>query len=343
VLLCGTALAGLAVFYGAMRSGWSKRCADPALTSVQMGFSFVLLGLSYIWMTQVRGPQLVMTPLVLMFGAFTLTPRQCRLMGLSAIVAQGLAIVLTIEHQTDGQQIAAGLITLGSSVVIFAMAADMAGRLSAIREQLRVQKRALHAALERNALLARQDDLTELPNRRHAIEMMEYEERRAQRDKIPPAICMLDIDHFKRINDTHGHAAGDEVLRLMAKRTVGALRSPDILARWGGEEFILLMPETSLPEAVHVIERLHLALSQLEVWQLRPELKVTFSCGIATLKAGESIQNTVARADAALYLAKQQGRNRTVQAIEEDADAGAAEVSAFRQSHGQMLPLAASR
>jgi diguanylate cyclase (GGDEF)-like protein len=212
------------------------------------------------------------------------------------------------------------------------MSADMAGRLSAIREQLRVQKRALHVALERNEQLARQDTLTELPNRRHATEMMEYEERRSRREKVPPAICMLDIDHFKQINDNFGHAAGDKVLRLLAKQALTALRSPDILARWGGEEFVLIMPETTVSEAIQVVERLRVLLAGTWVWKDHPELRVTFSAGVAALQNSETIQDTVARADEAMYLAKQQGRNRTIEAS----------LEAPKSAH-QKLQLVASR
>jgi diguanylate cyclase (GGDEF)-like protein len=307
-----TAVLGLSAFYVALRSGWSKQRDDPALTAVQMGFAFLMLGVAYVLTPTLRGTLLVVNPLVLLFGAFTLTPRQCRQLGAVATVVQGLAMLMSVGLQVSREDSNLELINFLCCAVIFATAADMAARLSTIREQLRIQKRALNTALERVAALARQDDLTQLPNRRHAIEMMEYEGRRAQRDKVPPSICMLDIDHFKRINDTHGHAAGDDVLRMLARGAVSALRGPDILARWGGEEFILLMPETPAAEALQVVERLRQRLVHSELWLQRPELQVTFSAGIAVLAADESIQDTVARADAALYRAKQEGRNRTV-------------------------------
>jgi diguanylate cyclase (GGDEF)-like protein len=183
-----------------------------------------------------------------------------------------------------------------------------------MRNQLRVQKRELAEALERNNLLARQDELTGLPNRRHALEMMAYEERRAARELVRPSVCLLDIDHFKAVNDTYGHPAGDDVLRLVARNAPNALRTPDLMARWGGEEFLLVMPQTSADAAVLVIERLRVALAQPHLWNAHPHLQVTFSAGVAIQHEGESMEETVARADAALYKAKQSGRNCTVSA-----------------------------
>ncbi len=305
---------GLGTFYAILRSGRSKNFADPSLSVQQMAFAVVTTGMLYVLTPGLRGVFLLQAPVVLVFGAFTLTPRNCRLLGVFAVLVQAVATVLSIWLNAKEGSTQVEIIFFISAVVVFIMATDMAGRLSAIREQLREQKKQLQQALDQNALLARQDELTTLPNRRHAIEMMAYEERRTRRDKVRPSVCMIDIDHFKRINDTHGHAAGDAVLRLLARHALLALRRPDILARWGGEEFILLMPETTLTEAAHVVERLRRKLADIRVWEEHPELQVTFSAGIATLAVNESMQDTVARADVALYRAKEQGRNRTVMA-----------------------------
>ena len=305
------ALVGISVFYVAIRSGWSKRLPDPAITIQQMGFGFLVLAIDYALTPPLRSMVLMITPLALMFGAFTLTPRQCRTLGILAVLSQGVAMVLSVVLGLDASSAQSELIIFGASAFVFIMVADMAGRLSYMRAQLRVQKRELAEALERNNLLARQDELTGLPNRRHALEMMGYEERRAKREAIPPSVCILDIDHFKNINDSFGHPAGDQVLRLLATHAQRALRGPDLLARWGGEEFVLVMPQTSVKDAVMVVDRLRVALAQEDVWSQRPDLKVTFSAGIAALTGAETMEEAVARADVALYRAKQSGRNRT--------------------------------
>ena len=309
--LSAFASCGILAFFVAIRSGWSKRLADPAVTIQQMGFGFAVLAIDYAVTPPLRSMVLMITPLALMFGAFTLTPRQCRVLGIFAVASQGVAMALSIWLGLDASEAKSELIVFVASGFVFTMVADMAGRLSFMRAQLRVQKRALAEALERNNLLARQDELTGLPNRRHAMEMMGYEERRAKREAVPPSVCILDIDHFKRINDNYGHPAGDHVLRLLATHAQRSLRGPDLLARWGGEEFVLVMPQTSVPDAVMVVERLRVALAQDDVWMQRPDLKVTFSAGIAALTGTETMEEAVARADIALYRAKQSGRNRT--------------------------------
>lgn len=309
-----TVACGLTAFYVALRSGWSRQFADPALTAAQIGFAVLMLAMAYVLMPKLRGAMLMVTPLVLLFGAFTLPPLRCRQLGWFAVIVQGLTMALAVWLQLGEIDPNEALIGFLNSAIVFPMTAAMAGRLSAIRTQLRSQKKDLNAALELNLLLARQDDLTGLPNRRHAFEVLAYEERRSQRRLVPPCICLLDLDHFKRINDTYGHAAGDDVLRLLARHGMSAVRTPDTLARWGGEEFILVMPETPLPDAMQVVERLRSLLAQPQIWEGHLERKVTFSAGIAAHRATESIQETVERADVALSQAKLQGRNRTVQA-----------------------------
>ena len=120
------------------------------------------------------------------------------------------------------------------------------------------------------------------------------------------------IDHFKNVNDTLGHQAGDEALQRFSSILASALRAGDVLARWGGEEFILLLPATPLDEAASVIERLRARCADPASWVERPELQVTFSAGLSAHTDGESMQQVIARADAALYRAKSEGRNRLV-------------------------------
>jgi diguanylate cyclase (GGDEF)-like protein len=308
----GIGLSGLSFFYVALRTGWSKRFEDPAMTAQQMIFAFCMLGYGFVLNAKLQGALMIVTPLVLIFSAFTLPPRRCRQLGLVSIVVQACAMGASHWLFTSTVEVQVQLLLFITSAVVYAMAAEMSARLSMIRLQLRTQKKALFQALERNASLARSDELTKLPNRRHAMEVLAHEERRVQREIAKSCVCMIDIDHFKRVNDQHGHGAGDDVLRLMASYATAELRSPDVLARWGGEEFLLVMPETVLDEGVQVLERLRNRLAQPDIWQGREHLKVTFSSGIAALHDHESIFSAVSRADAALYRAKQQGRNCTV-------------------------------
>jgi diguanylate cyclase (GGDEF)-like protein len=161
--------------------------------------------------------------------------------------------------------------------------------------------------------LATTDVLTQVFNRRHFLELADAELKRAVRFKHPLALMLADIDDFKHINDTLGHAAGDQVLIAFAKVCQRNTREIDVFARFGGEEFVLLMPETGREQAYEVAERLRLEVAQSLVAVDAHRISITLSLGIATL-AGEqdTLELILQRADQALYSAKQSGRNRVV-------------------------------
>jgi diguanylate cyclase (GGDEF)-like protein/PAS domain S-box-containing protein len=160
-------------------------------------------------------------------------------------------------------------------------------------------------------LMANTDPLTGLFNRRRFLEQADTEFLRSQRYQHELAAMMLDIDHFKTINDTHGHFVGDQVLIAMSCATENLLRGTDILGRWGGEEFVILMPETPLAGAAILAERLREVLAQLAVDTVAGTLRFTVSAGVAARGGPDTgITDILQRADAALYAAKQQGRNR---------------------------------
>lgn len=170
------------------------------------------------------------------------------------------------------------------------------------------QRKADEAQLRRLALT---DSLTGLSNRRHFFDRGAQELRRAARYDRPLAMLMLDIDHFKAVNDRYGHEAGDTVLRDLAQRLRGALRDSDLVGRIGGEEFAALLPETTAEEAVVLAERLRAAVAEAP---LGPGLAITASLGVAAAVPAEEegVDPVLRRADAALYRAKAAGRNQVV-------------------------------
>jgi diguanylate cyclase (GGDEF)-like protein len=158
--------------------------------------------------------------------------------------------------------------------------------------------------------LATIDGMTGLYNRNHFF----AEARRvlgiAQRHRRPAAVIMLDVDHFKRINDTHGHPVGDEVIKVVATRLRESTRDGDVVGRYGGEEFALVTPETGAG-AIRLAERLRAAICDRPVQTEAGALTVTISVGVAHVEGGEQdLTDLLAHADAALYTAKQNGRNR---------------------------------
>ncbi len=172
--------------------------------------------------------------------------------------------------------------------------------------------------------LSNTDHLTQLYNRRYMMEVLEREFQRAQRKASTISMVIMDIDHFKRVNDQFGHQNGDIVLSAIARLAREDRRSYDVAVRYGGEEFVLVLPETTHDEAVMVAERLRERVQQLTFSGELRELRVTISMGIATYPGNGlvTIEDLIREADAALYRAKQGGRNRVVSMADQAAGAG---------------------
>jgi diguanylate cyclase (GGDEF)-like protein len=169
--------------------------------------------------------------------------------------------------------------------------------------------------LEQVRRLAGSDALTGLPNRRHFEESLERELARAERTEQPVNLLMLDIDHFKRINDTYGHQTGDAVLRAVGRRLSETVRVGDVVARYGGEEFTIVMPSADTEDAVVLADRILRAVEQIDI-------PVTVSIGIATfLRHAADGSSLVEAADRALYESKRSGRNRSTVCADERAPA----------------------
>jgi diguanylate cyclase (GGDEF)-like protein len=166
---------------------------------------------------------------------------------------------------------------------------------------------------ERNLRLAMHDELTGLANRRHVLEALTQQLAAVSRCNLPLTLLMLDIDHFKQINDRFGHPAGDEALRQVADGLRARLRAQDIAGRVGGEEFLVILPQTSLEGALKLAESLRASIAELQLSTADDQqIALTISIGVSTLEEmpGAQGDSLIAAADAALYRAKQNGRNR---------------------------------
>jgi diguanylate cyclase (GGDEF)-like protein len=158
--------------------------------------------------------------------------------------------------------------------------------------------------------LATLDALTQLPNRRYTAEVAAQAIASASATSTPLTLALIDLDHFKAINDEYGHAAGDLVLREFSRLSREVMRETDVFGRWGGEEFLLLMPGTSLDLALAIVERLRARALGLALPGARSDFKVSLSAGLAATGANpSSLDELIALADAALYRAKHDGRN----------------------------------
>jgi diguanylate cyclase (GGDEF)-like protein/PAS domain S-box-containing protein len=234
-----------------------------------------------------------------------------------------------VEHFTEPQQAAAGLETaleqgvlrdfplsmrqscgtvteLLFNISVYRTPAGEIGGILAAGRDVTKQK----AAERELARLATTDTLTGVANRGHFMELAEREIMRAHRYRHPVVLLSLDVDHFKSINDTYGHAAGDETLRRLVAVLRRQLRETDTIGRIGGEEFLILLPETVAHDALAVAERVRQAVAQMAVRAVGHSFTMTVSMGLAALVEGESLQRALVRVDHALYEAKRSGRNR---------------------------------
>ena len=305
----------LAVLYVALRSGWSARFHDAALTAPQIVLGVTAACWGYVLGGPVRTAALFPLLLVLIFGTFSLGWRRILWLTVFAIVSLSFSIALRHgpspggDWSLDAPGMHVDLVNLGMLVVLLPATSLVAVRLSSLRRKLRSERRALTEALAEVQRLATRDELTGLPNRRHIQELLDRELARSARHEHRFSIALIDLDHFKRINDAHGHAAGDAVLRSFAMTAVGGLRGHDVLARWGGEEFLLLMPDTAGPQAEATVWRMLERVGHLPFMDAG---SLSFSAGVCEYRRGETATQLLDRADVQMYEAKRAGRG-TVQ------------------------------
>lgn len=187
--------------------------------------------------------------------------------------------------------------------------------LARVRTHLELKRTRDHlkTALQELEKLATTDSLTGIANRRHLLTLGEQEFYRAKRYKRPLSILMIDVDFFKQINDRYGHAVGDETLKVMVQVILTTLRQVDCFGRYGGEEFVVFLPETDLDQAMDVAERIRQTVAKVLVPVQKQLVPISISIGVAALREDDHILNTILiRADKALYEAKQLGRNQVI-------------------------------
>jgi len=303
-----------AMFALIIRRGWNLRLKDPGMLRAQIAIS-IFFQLGFL----VLAPKLWVLFLVAVlvtynFAMMSFNTRQFTLAWLLVGAASAVALFATRGRfgnlGTSDTSIA--VLWLFFFLCIRQLTA-IGTQFSSLRTQLSEKNKQLSASLERIQELASHDDLTGALNRRSFMQLLTDERARAQRAAQPFCVALLDLDHFKSVNDRFGHLTGDAVLKEFCAVAAANIRATDRFARYGGEEFILLLaPSTTSDVAGIATERVRQAIAAHDWERLAPGLKVTLSAGVAEWGAEQSIEQLVGRADEALYAAKNAGRNRTV-------------------------------
>lgn len=295
-------------FYAALRSGWSMRFADPSLTLPQMLTSITWDAIGYAATHEAHGGMLMLVIVTTTFGVFSLRGTSVRILQVYSLVLVGatMACMSTLNPQVYDPKVE--LVGFGSLAVSVLMLSWLVRQLADLRQREREQRNELTATLARIEEYATHDALTGLHNRRHMNTLLAHHLARAERGGEALSVALLDLDFFKRVNDTHGHAVGDEVLKTFARTAQAVLGDSEVLARWGGEEFLLLSTELDAPALRAAVDRVREQFTQVQVSNQVPELRANFSAGVAAHKPHENLAALIDRADQALYAAKAAGR-----------------------------------
>jgi diguanylate cyclase (GGDEF)-like protein len=306
-IILGVTVAFSAVF----RSGLNRRFADPTLAVLQVAVAIVFLAYIMYRAGPAREGLILLYPLALLFGVLRLPAKRLMALAALALAAHGVILHLSYMHDDYGDfDLDTALAEFAVLMIVLPWFAVMGGYVNRMRLRLADTNRELNEALERIEQLAIRDELTGGYNRRFMLDALARERSRAARLREPFSVCLLDVDHFKSVNDTLGHAAGDAVLQELPSIAGQGLRGVDVFGRFGGEEFLLILPGTDLDGARRVAERVRAAIEAAQFPGVPAGRRVTVTLGVAERGPGEDTRTLLRRADRALYAGKGAGRNR---------------------------------
>jgi diguanylate cyclase (GGDEF)-like protein len=305
----------LAFFVVLSEAQFNDRFDDHYLTIYQVGGHVALQLCFLLAAPEIGFVFLSVIFLIFGFGALRMTSRQATITWTLTMI--GLAPIFLLTSTPIGLPVGTGterIAAMLSYVLTIGQCAFVGLYGSTMRKMLYDRSSELKSAYKRIEELAELDELTGASNRRCIMRMLEEEIARSVRNGAPCSIALIDLDWFKRINDAYGHPIGDEVLRTFSITMFANIRSVDRFGRYGGEEFLLVLPDMDTERAVRALDRLRAIIADLDWSAFSPGMKVTMSAGVATLNPNETSDTFLARADSALYAAKAQGRNRITRA-----------------------------
>jgi diguanylate cyclase len=295
--------------------GFNERFKDHYLVAPQATVC-MLIALAFTYLApEVGGMFLCTLFIVFSFSSLRSTPAQTMVIWTAMTIGLAGLFLLTdkpvsMPHGSHLERFATLLVfvlTIGRCMFLGIFS-------SSLKQSLYQSGLKLKEAYKRIEELAELDELTGSYNRRCIMRMLDEEIARAGRNGAPCSIALIDLDWFKRINDAFGHPTGDEVLRTFSITMFANIRGIDHFGRYGGEEFLLVLPGMSTDNAVRALDRLRAIIAELDWSAFSPDMSVTISAGVATLKPEETPDTFLARADRALYAAKARGRNRIASA-----------------------------
>jgi diguanylate cyclase (GGDEF)-like protein len=301
----------MALFFVLFRSGLNLRFADPSLTTEQVGAAILFLAYVMYHAGPAREALTLLYLVAMLFGVLRLNAGRLMVLAFLALSAHGTVLHLSYLRN-PAMDVRAALIEFGVLMIVLPWFAVMGGYVNRLRVRLSESHRELRRAFDRLGELAIRDELTGVYNRRYLMETLAQERSRAERLADAFSVCLIDIDHFKSVNDTLGHAAGDAVLKHFAALAPHGLRGIDTFGRFGGEEFLIVLPGTDRAGAIAAGERVRAAAAASAFPGLPAGRQLTITVGVATHAKGEDITALLARADQALYQGKHAGRNRVV-------------------------------
>ncbi|WNV10704.1 GGDEF domain-containing protein [Tardiphaga sp. 709] len=307
------AVVGIAAYLSEIQV--NDRFKDPYLT-VPLSIVSIIVQIGAIYLVPQIGFYFISIIFVVLgFAALRMSARQTGIVWSTATL--GLALLFLMTDKPIGIPMATATeraLALACFVSALGRCASAGLYGSSMRELLYRRSNDLAAANARIEELAQLDELTGALNRRYIMKCLNDEIAKAQRNATTCCIAIIDLDHFKKINDCFGHPVGDEVLRAFAISVFANIRTIDRFGRQGGEEFLLILPDTDIDLAIQTLDRLRSLITELNWSAIAQDLALTISAGISAIRPNDTPEDILARADLALYRAKDTGRDRVVAA-----------------------------
>ena len=304
-------------FFIMFKTGANLRFKDPSLTSPQIIVALLLQTYLLALVGEVRGVILSAYCLILLFGVFQMSRRAYLIHAALALLCYASLIVINQQLQIYPQSLTVALLELFVLacfllwlIILGSYIRELRERLQQRHSTLQQHQQTLRSMMDQLQNLASTDALTNLPNRRHFIDEAKRRNTLLARGQTM-GLALIDLDHFKRINDLYGHSAGDQVLQEFAHIARSNLRGNDMVARFGGEEFVLLLDNCDLATLHHCVERIRQGLAAHPFSALPDDVRCTMSAGICLIHPEDELEWRVSQADQALYQAKAEGRNCT--------------------------------